>query len=103
MQITLQVLIEKETSEEVHVRVTGIKNNSMIVKIGTKRRVLECSEEIIKEVENFVPCKRSVKITNNKVISCTENNYESSYLYNDYYVFYVFYHCYITMYSLLFY
>ena len=55
-------------------RVTGIKNNSIIVRIGTKRRVLECSEEIIKEVEKFVPCKRSVKINNNKVMSCTENN-----------------------------
>ena len=67
-------LIEKQTSEEVCVRVTGIKNNSMIVRIGTKIRVLECSEEIIKEVENVVPCRRSVKIRNNKVISCTENN-----------------------------
>ena len=56
------------------VRVTGIKNNSIIVRIGTKRGVLECSEEIIKEVEKFVPCKRSVKIINNKVMSCTENN-----------------------------
>ena len=56
------------------VRFTGIKNNSIIVRIGTKRRVLECSEEIIKEVEKFVPSKRSVKIINNKVMSCTENN-----------------------------
>ena len=55
-------------------RVTGIKNNSIIVRIGTKRRVLECSEEIIKEVEKLVQCKRSVKIINNKVMSCTENN-----------------------------
>ena len=46
----------------------------MIVGIGTRRRALECGEEIIKEVEKFVPCKRSVKIINNKVMSSTENN-----------------------------
>ena len=46
----------------------------MIIRIDKKRRVLECSEKIVKEIENFVLWKKSVKITNNKVMHCTEIN-----------------------------
>ena len=63
-----------EVEEEVCGKVTSVMTGSIIVRIGTRKRVLECSEQILKSVEDCIPCKRTLKMKGDVVISCSELN-----------------------------
>ena len=74
IQISFQNVKPTEISEDVCARVTRVMKNSMIVRIHQKRRLFECCEDILKTVEDSVPCKRSLKIVDGVVVNCSECN-----------------------------
>ena len=61
-----------EVEEEMCAKVTSVMAKSIIVRIGTKKQVLECSEEIVKSVEDCIPCKRTLKVKGDVVMSCSK-------------------------------
>ena len=65
---------EEEAEEEECGKVTSVMGSSIIVRIGSRKRVLECTTEILRTVEDCIPCKRKLTIKGNVVLSCSKLN-----------------------------
>ena len=50
-------------------KVTGLVDQNVILRIGSKRRILFCSKELIETIENIIPVNGMARYTDETLVS----------------------------------